>query len=73
MNQIEKENEKIRRAKEIIATTQSPYLKRDLQKYVRRTERKIKKEPQEADREDHACCGSGGNGYRAYQVDCSTD
>ncbi len=43
MNQIEKENEKIRRAKEIIATTQSPYLKRDLQKYVRRIERKIKK------------------------------
>ena len=38
MNQIEKENEEIRRAKEIIATTQSPYLKRDLQKYVRRTE-----------------------------------
>lgn len=37
------ENEKILRAKEIIATTQSPYLKRDLQKYVRRTERKIKK------------------------------
>lgn len=43
MNQIEKENEKLRRAKEIIATTQSPYLKRDLQKFVRRTERKAKK------------------------------
>lgn len=43
MLRIEEENEKILRAKEIIATTQSPYLKRDLQKYVRRTERKIKK------------------------------
>lgn len=43
MIRIEEENEKILRAKEIIATTQSPYLKRDLQKYVRRTERKIKK------------------------------
>lgn len=42
MIRIEEENEKILRAKEIIATTQSPYLKRDLQKYVRRTERKIK-------------------------------
>lgn len=43
MNQIEKENEKLRRAKEIIATTQSPHLKRDLQKYVRRAEQKLKK------------------------------
>lgn len=43
MIRIEEENEKILRAKEIIATTQSPYLKRDLQKYMRRTERKIKK------------------------------
>lgn len=43
MNQIEKENEKLLRAKEIIATTQSPYLKRDLQKFVRRTARKAKK------------------------------
>lgn len=43
MIRIEEENEKILRAKEIIATTQSPYLKRDLQKYVRRAERKIKK------------------------------
>lgn len=43
MNQIEKENEKLLRAKEIIATTQSLYLKRDLQKYVRRAERKLKK------------------------------
>lgn len=43
MNQIEKENEKLLRAKEIITTTQSPYLKRDLQKFVRRTERKAKK------------------------------
>jgi len=43
MIRIEEENEKILRAKEIIATTQSPCLKRDLQKYVRKTERKIKK------------------------------
>lgn len=43
MIRIEEENEKILRAKEIIATTQSPYLKRDLQKFVRRAERKIKK------------------------------
>lgn len=43
MNQIEKENEKLLRAKEIIAATQSPYLKRDLQKYVRRAGRKLKK------------------------------
>lgn len=43
MIRIEEENEKILRAKEIIATTQSPYLKRDLQKFVRRAERKLKK------------------------------
>lgn len=46
MNQIEKENEKLLRAKEIITTTQSPYLKRDLQKYVRRAEQKLKKRNQ---------------------------
>lgn len=43
METLEVERKKLRRAKEIIATTQSPYLKRDLQKYVRRTERKLKK------------------------------
>lgn len=43
METLEVEREKLRRAKEIIATTQSPYLKRDLQKFVRRTERKAKK------------------------------
>lgn len=46
MNQIEKENEKLFRAKEIITTTQGPYLKRDLQKYVRRAEQKLKKRNQ---------------------------
>lgn len=43
MIRVEEENEKLRRAKELIATTQSPYLKRDLQKYVHRAERKAKK------------------------------
>ena len=43
METLEVEREKLRRAKEIIATTQSPYLKRDLQKYVHRAERKAKK------------------------------
>lgn len=46
METLEVEREKLRRAKEIIATTQSPYLKRDLQKYVRRAEQKLKKRNQ---------------------------
>lgn len=41
MVQIEHERQKVAQAKEIIKTTQSPYLKRDLQKYVRRAEREI--------------------------------
>lgn len=41
MKSIEHERQKVARAKEIIRTTQSPYLKRDLQKYVRRAEREI--------------------------------
>lgn len=43
METLEMERERLRRAKEIIATTKSPYLKRDLQKYVHRAERKSKK------------------------------
>ena len=46
METLEVERKKLRRAKEIIATTQSPYLKRDLQKYVRRAEQKLKKRNQ---------------------------
>lgn len=46
METLEVEHEKLRRAKEIIATTQSPYLKRDLQKYVHRAEQKLKKRNQ---------------------------
>lgn len=42
MVKIEEEREKIRRAKEIIRTTKSPYLKRDMQKYVRKAERQVK-------------------------------
>ena len=42
MTQIEKEREKIRRANEIIRRTKSPYLKRDMQKYVRKAERQVK-------------------------------
>lgn len=42
MIRIEEEREKIRRAKEIIRTTKSPYLKRDMQKYVRKAERQVK-------------------------------
>lgn len=42
MVRIEEEREKIRRAKEIIRTTKSPYLKRDMQKYVRKAERQVK-------------------------------
>lgn len=41
MVRIEEEREKIRRAKEIIRTTKSPYLKRDMQKYVRKAERQV--------------------------------
>ena len=43
METLEVERERLRRAKEIIATTKSLYLKRDLQKYVHRAERKAKK------------------------------
>lgn len=42
MVMIEQEREKIRRAKEIIRTTKSPYLKRDMQKYVCKAERQVK-------------------------------
>nr|DAI10848.1 MAG TPA: hypothetical protein [Caudoviricetes sp.] len=42
MIQIDKEREKIRRAKKIIRTTKSPYLKLDMQKYVRKAERQVK-------------------------------
>lgn len=42
MVRIEEEREKIRRAKEIIRTTKSPCLKRDMQKYVRKAERQVK-------------------------------
>lgn len=42
MVQIEKELEKITRAKELIKTTKSPYLKRDMQKYVRRAEKQLR-------------------------------
>ena len=42
MVRIEEEREKIRRAKEIIRTTKSSYLKRDMQKYVRKAERQVK-------------------------------
>lgn len=42
MIRIEEEREKIRLAKEIIRTTKSPYLKRDMQKYVRKAERQVK-------------------------------
>ena len=42
MVRIDEEREKIRRAKEIIRTTKSPYLKRDMQKYVRKAERQVK-------------------------------
>lgn len=42
MVQIKQELEKIRRAKEIIRTTKSQYLKRDMQKYVRKSERQVK-------------------------------
>lgn len=41
MVQIDAERKKILRAKEIIRTTDSPFLKRDLQKYVKRAEREI--------------------------------
>lgn len=41
MKSIEHERQKVARAKEIIRTTKSPYLKRDLQKYVKRAERDI--------------------------------
>lgn len=40
-DEIMHERQKVARAKEIIRETQSPYLKRDLQKYVKRTEREI--------------------------------
>lgn len=42
MVQIAHEREKIRRAKEIIKTTKSQNLKRDMQKYVRKAERQVK-------------------------------
>lgn len=42
MVQIKQEREKIRRAKEIIRTTDSPRLRRDLQKYVKRAEEQIR-------------------------------
>lgn len=42
MLRIEQEREKIARAKEIIKTTDSLYLKRDLKKYIKRAERQIK-------------------------------
>ena len=42
MVQIEQELEKIRRSKEIIRTTKSPYLKRDMQIYVCKAERQVK-------------------------------
>ena len=42
MVQIAQEREKIRQAKEIIRTTKSPYLKRDMQKYIRKAERQVK-------------------------------
>ena len=42
MVRIEEKREKIRQAKEIIRTTKSPYLKRDMQKYVRKAERQVK-------------------------------
>ena len=42
MVQIAQEREKIRRAKEIIRATKSPYLKRDMQKYIRKAERQVK-------------------------------
>lgn len=37
------EREKLRRAKEALRKTTSPYLRRDLTKYIARTERKMKK------------------------------
>lgn len=42
MVQIAQEREKIRRAKEIIRTTNSEKLKRDLKKYVHRAEGEIR-------------------------------
>lgn len=42
MVQIAQEREKIRRAKEIIRTTNSEKLKRDLMKYVHRAEGEIR-------------------------------
>lgn len=42
MVQIAQEREKIRQAKEIIRTTNSEKLKRDLTKYVHRAEREIR-------------------------------
>ena len=42
MVQIKQELEKIRRAKEIIRTTKSQYLKRAMQKYVRKSARQVK-------------------------------
>lgn len=36
------ELEKLRRAKEALRKTTSPYLKRDMQKYVRKAERQVK-------------------------------
>ena len=42
MVQIAQEREKIRRAKEIIRTTNSENLKRDLKKYVHRAEGEIR-------------------------------
>lgn len=36
------EREKLRRAKEALRKTTSPYLRRDLTKYIVRTERKMK-------------------------------
>lgn len=38
---IERERQNVARAKEVIRATKSPYLKRDLKKYVRRAEREI--------------------------------
>lgn len=42
MIQIDKEREKIKRAQEIVRTTDSRALKRDLEKYVRRAEKEIR-------------------------------
>ncbi len=42
MVQISQEWEKIRRAQETIKATDSPYLRRDLAKYIKRAKRQIK-------------------------------